>query len=360
MSAAAKRFSIVSKQFEFLLKVGAVVLGALYVCGLLITNIQLMSLGVADFAALRSRNIMIGFVFLIYVALLMLVLIPISLALAICYRTLKDRHTTFSKKIFRIAMTLLVALVVAFFSASLAGSVMGYFFPAGRPWMSILSPDVWGWGPMRDDMVKVLRQLHEIYVRPKTKVAVLMIVAGAALPLYSLAELIWQRFSRSFNSLLKNTQAEPPAPDSLQSLSARLEQFRGWYSRLMSYICLLFTLPLLLFDYADAVYPNLLYNLGGGQPRLARMYVEKKDASSYRLFDQQPSADSDKEHVVVTNPMVLWYQDDSFVYLSPMPAAPGPTRVVAIDSGTVYAISYLHGHLKIGPGGQILAVHLSE
>jgi len=47
---------------ESALKLATAVIGIFYL-GLLITNVQLMALGVVDFSALQSRNVLVGFLF---------------------------------------------------------------------------------------------------------------------------------------------------------------------------------------------------------------------------------------------------------------------------------------------------------
>src|SRR5690349_19385090 len=52
---------------ESVAKLATVVLGGLYVLGVLISNIQLMELGISDFASLlQTRNILTGFFFVVY------------------------------------------------------------------------------------------------------------------------------------------------------------------------------------------------------------------------------------------------------------------------------------------------------
>ena len=59
--------SPVFEKADLLLKVGSAALAFFYICGLLVNNLQLMELGISDFASLRSRNIMTGTVFFLYV-----------------------------------------------------------------------------------------------------------------------------------------------------------------------------------------------------------------------------------------------------------------------------------------------------
>jgi hypothetical protein len=51
---------------EVVTKGFAIVAGALFVVGLLISNIQMMNLGIADLSPLHARNVLVGFLFILY------------------------------------------------------------------------------------------------------------------------------------------------------------------------------------------------------------------------------------------------------------------------------------------------------
>jgi phosphatidylserine synthase len=86
----------IDKKAELLLKFVGAILAILYVLGLLISNIQLMELGVADFSSLRVRNIMTGFLFLFYVALIVGPFIPIAICIArFNIKTNKEKRISF-------------------------------------------------------------------------------------------------------------------------------------------------------------------------------------------------------------------------------------------------------------------------
>src|SRR6202011_5343548 len=53
---------------EAIAKLSTVVLGGLYVFGIIISNVQLIDLGISDFASLQARNILAGFFFVLYFA----------------------------------------------------------------------------------------------------------------------------------------------------------------------------------------------------------------------------------------------------------------------------------------------------
>ena len=57
------------KKIEAASKALTLTLGGFYVLGLLITNAQLMALGIADFSALQARFVLVGALFAFYLLL---------------------------------------------------------------------------------------------------------------------------------------------------------------------------------------------------------------------------------------------------------------------------------------------------
>src|SRR5712691_4686611 len=88
--AAASGKHPIFEYAESIAKLATVILGALYVLGLLISNFQLMELGISDFASLQARNILAGFVFVIHVTLVLFTLaLIVVLAGALRYGILR-------------------------------------------------------------------------------------------------------------------------------------------------------------------------------------------------------------------------------------------------------------------------------
>jgi hypothetical protein len=79
---------------EVVTKGFAIVAGALFVVGLLISNIQMMNLGIADFSSLHARNVLVGFLFIPYFSCLVLTLLPIFGSVGLWLR----RHQAYDKK----------------------------------------------------------------------------------------------------------------------------------------------------------------------------------------------------------------------------------------------------------------------
>ena len=118
-------------------------------------------------------------------------------------------------------------------------------------------------------------------------------------------------------------------------------------------------LPLLLVGFAQYCYPNISYNLGGGQPNIAELQIGIDKPVSIKLPDIGVSRTSAQgEDTMITDPVVIWYQSDKFLYLAPLATHDqGPTRLVALDITLVRTIRYLFTSIRVAPGGRILSVH---
>lgn len=324
-------------QIELLLKAATIGLGILYVLGLLITNAQLLQLGLADFSSLHARNIMTGFLFLLYLVFIFLLILPISTILSAWLYTLGIPKIGARRKLFLLSISAIAFLGAEFSFAATGGAIVGYLLPSGRPWSAGFNT-AWTWTAQKSDSTLLLNQCLQAVWRQKALTAAIMLALF-------LVPLVYQ--------FLKGLDRQYPSEQltNVQIIAPKL------YWRLFLFISLI-ALPLLLFDYADALYPNLQYNFGGGQPRIVRLSIESDETAIASLLgDQAPALADHKSKTLTSNPVALWYQDDKFFYLSPL-ATEGETKVLAIDSKTVHVIDYVSGYVKIGSGGRILSIHL--
>jgi hypothetical protein len=208
---------------ELMAKLSTAVLGVLYVLGLLISNIQLMSLGISDFSSIQTRNVLTGFGFIFYLVLLCLVFLLIGFVLFMVYQTIKSGMRAILK--FAIVIGLVgTSIYVILNIVHLIGLVEGYF---------IVYDKTWNEAGNEVDVLN-LNQFRDLYFHYKIETVVVVSVI----------------FLLVF------------VPIALHS------KRRGVIIMISCYLILV--LPLLLFDYADEVYPNVRYNLGGGQPQVAR------------------------------------------------------------------------------------------
>jgi hypothetical protein len=154
---------------ELLLKLGTAAVGLLFVLGILVSNAQLMELGISDFASLQTRNVMIGFLFVIYVLIFLLGISPI-LILPLLIKQIVAGSATFPQKGLKIFAFTLGCGLAGFASAGVAGLLIGFFYPWGRPYRAGYDFSAHTWF-LTNDMVAVWRQFIEAYWHYKASVA---------------------------------------------------------------------------------------------------------------------------------------------------------------------------------------------
>src|SRR5688572_30961098 len=86
---------------ELLLKLGTAALGTLYVFGILVSNVQLMEVGISDFTSLQVRNVMTGFLFVFYLVCRLLLLDTITMAFYLCLHVAIRPTLSFPQKLWR-------------------------------------------------------------------------------------------------------------------------------------------------------------------------------------------------------------------------------------------------------------------
>lgn len=303
---------------ELLLAIGTGAVGLLFVLGLLVSNVQLMELGISDFASLQTRNVMIGFLFVIYVLLFLLGISPI-LILPFLIQIIVAPSTP--RKTLAIIVFALPCLLIPFIAVYWAGILIGYYYPWGRPWGieydSYWSWSHWSWSGYTKDFVTAWRQFIEAYWHAK-------IITAACLWLVTCC--LWAS---------------------------------GVVRSSVAYLLLALGVPLLLFTYADEVYPNLKYNLGGGQPQIVELEIGgEKTVVTDLPGIVPPIKKSDDEQIFRTSAVAIWYQSDKFLYFSNLPGTEQSAgRVTAIDLKMVKGIRYLAKYTRVASGGRIQSVH---
>src|SRR5215510_8325210 len=120
-----------SANSELTLKIATGVVGVLYVLGLLVSNMHLMTLGISDFTSLQARNVMTGFLFVLYSSFLLPIAIPISMAIYLCGRTVKSSSLQPFGKFAEFVKTTGRALFFTVSAMFLAGAILGYMSPWG-------------------------------------------------------------------------------------------------------------------------------------------------------------------------------------------------------------------------------------
>jgi hypothetical protein len=310
-------------QAETLLKLGTVALGVLYVLGVLISNIQLMEVGISDFASLRVRNVMTGFLFACYVVMLVLLLLPPIGAAYLVY--VYGRST----KVRPYLIAVMTGLVGSLAVASILSAVVGYLFPWGQPWES-------NW-----DMS--LRGLNEL-------------LNGSYMSgLENNWRVTYEQFADAFfhKKIMIGSLYLLSMVGAVMVLFAAHPRPRAWHAALYAAITLP-VLALILVGFAHDVYPNIKYNLGGGQPDVAILDIRaEKEAASVSTKTSNPGASRDLREEI---PVVIWYQSDKFLYISPIAKGDeASAKLVALDLALVRSIRYLTGYVRVS-GGRSLSV----
>lgn len=305
---------------ELITKLGTVTVVVLYVLGLLVTNAHLMSLGIADFSALQGRFVLSGGLFLVFCVLLFL-------GPAIVVLGCRGVYSFFPSGVprsWRLGVTILIFLPLSAWIAILIyGSVLGYLYPWGpsyeSQWKSTFN--------VRMTFRESLHMTREAFFYAK-------ILAGLGAAAAGLLVAF----------------AAPKAIPASAGISKRVVV--GW---------LLFvglgSMILLIFGYAQNVFPNLPYNLGGGQPRLVQLYVREADSSVLR--EHGLAMEIRQGAPAVSVPLALWHQDGSFFYVTPAGTQdPGAAHLTAITASAVEVMQYLGGYVKVTAGGRIQDAHV--
>jgi Helix-hairpin-helix motif len=314
---------------EFVLKISTALLGIVYVLGLLVSNLQMMELGISDFSPLQARNVSVGILFLVF---LMLVVLIVSACLVLVW-TVIDAYRGRSRLQVP-AWTLLMVLI----GLITVASFVGYLSPSGLPWF----PGWDDWNSSHFDrelqtFATLWNQFSDAFVHPK------VLMASGALALWALAV----------------SSGAHQGKKGLRAVDARIRHlsnlWRLWSPALIVWAIagLLALTALVMVDYADEVYPNLRYNLGGGQPRVATLQIGTENGRRIVLAGFPA-----EEQTGVTGPVVIWHQSDKFLYVTSLFELPvGRAQMAGLGLGDIRSIQYLPAYVEVSSGYRILSVH---
>lgn len=278
---------------ENVAKTTALIASALYVLGLLITNAYTMELGVSDFADLQIRYVMVGALYLLYVALPVTVVIAplifIRYNILVAGRGIRGRA-----RIRDWILTLAGAVTIVLALIATAADVVGYLSPTGRKW-------VFGTQYVFDLGI-TFGQLKDGYGYPS-------VIAGAInlLLASSILVLTW------------------PANQYLRSIFVPL---------------MVLGVIVMLLGYSVNVYPNLSYNLGGGSPAVWQFQVDATTSGRLRSIGLNVTPLDNVSATV--GPTSVWHQSQDFVYLSQLDSSRNlPRKVIAITLQDVKSFAVL-------------------
>jgi hypothetical protein len=328
---------------EPVLKLGAAALGALYVFGLLVSNLHLMSVGVSEFTSLRAQNVMTGSLIMFYIGCLLALALPWSMAACVCGISLCSEEQVRSK-VRTCSQAVFYAVVFWFAAAALIGSAWGFLYPWGPPWVpGRLGQDFWSLKSSFSEFERFAQQYMDTFGTRKVVTGYLFFSLVLA---YWLIKLDATRFfGASRNNL---------GPDAAHFVNVGLLLVR-------------ITLPLFalvailgaVVGFAQDVYPNIKANLGGGQPDVAELQLEPGDTGKIMLPPDLVSAAPNEPGVATrVGPVVIWYQSDKFLYISPFVENDrGSERLIAIDIKMVRLIRYIPASVRIS-GRRIVKIHM--
>jgi len=344
---------------EFMLKFATAFVAMLYIFGLVISNVQLMEIGIADFTSLQARNITVGFLFLVYLLFWSIPFLLITWFIFEWGRFQKHTDVTRRQKLLWWSVQLvsfILAVVVAIPMIGLAFGALYY-----RP---LDSAPLFGGGLM-DVLATGLNYFGKVYVRPET-------IFTAALSLNLLIQfplmisLSNPAFVRKLGARLGSFSNLPTDAD---DAALRLKLRRRMTITAVP-IAVMLLIPS-LYGYSREVYPNLRYNLGGGQPQISDITLSGKRSelaafAAAKLGEQiccaaqsSPPGGAERgaepDQAIRIPQVAIWYQSDKFLYLTKTDAP--ASRVIAIDLKLVRSIANLQKFAVVGSGARVVSLH---
>jgi hypothetical protein len=328
---------------EPLLKLGTAGLGALYVFGLLVSNLHLMAVGVSEFTSLRAQNVMTGSITVLYLASLIALAIPWSFAACTCAIALGSHQDTPGQKTRTCVRILLFAVISWSSAAYLLGLTWGYLYPWGRAWDVAYTHNFWTFKAWFHDYNVIGQQFIEIF---GTRKIVFSYIGFSILLAYWFVKL---DVTRHVGAPRENLR-----PTSAYLLNVALMQGKG-----VTPFIAAFAIITAMVGFADDVYPNIRANLGGGQPDVVELQIEVDDSAKISLppdfVPPTPAQPGVPTHV---GPVVIWYQSDKFLYLAPFVQNDrAQDRLLALDIKLVRLIRYIPASVRIS-GRKILEIHM--
>lgn len=310
---------------EQLVKTGTAILAILFILGFLISNLHLMAFGVSDFTSFNSRNVMIGALFLIWLMLLILPILPI-LFVVYLWR-IKALDGWFSGGLWAFGTAAAILSLIC-----MSGIIVGFLNPWGRSWdqgMVLFTSGPMSW--IADFRIG-FDQFLENFANLKTG------VGAFALTFAGIVFVI--------GFVGRKTGGQP------------LFDFHvAGYGYWMEIVYAALASGLLLSGYAQSVYPNMIYNLGGGQPAIAEIVLDIPPEDRAVQLPGILAETRNASTMVQTEPLVIWHQSDKFLHVRPLSQEDaGTLRLMSITLSDVKTILYLNRVARFDQGGVILDI----
>jgi hypothetical protein len=326
--------------FERVAKVLGFLFGGLYVLGLVISNAQLQRLGLSDFSILQPRCIATGMLFALYMLFAMLLLTPMAALFLGANGILegwKGVTTRIGLFFTLVAVCGLIELLLLF--------AVGLFYGGLTPWIVIFPPE--------GEFVK--QQMERLKLSFSDRMHLFP----------NNVHLIWSQIGFGWN-LFGHYWAAFTAGTGVAWIAVELAEYvpikRGMEGRRL----IIVVMVVVVFAYAAPrfardVYPNIDQSVGGGQPTIARLQISGtlpliEDGKTFRRVKEETSG-KDTKNFIVTEPVVVWYQSTSFIYVSPLTVNDLRQRPIGIDAKSVQVIQQVPQAVEVYDGTRVIAVH---
>jgi hypothetical protein len=345
--ASAAKSPFVEKA-ELVIKLGTALLGLAYVLGLLVSNVQLGQLGISDFTSLEVRTVMTGFLFLYYsMWFLVAISIPIFAYVLLRRWRLIGRFWVWLYVVFLILTPFLIGMFV------------GSLCPWGEPLESKFSRSSISIRYMFYRYQKGYSQFWDAFGHVKI-VEAAVLIAVLLLAQYRIHSLLSRGPTSPSISGSDDPSIDHPTrdKDSTGPLQGFISKHRNLIVNILFLVVAMESGGVLLVGFAEDVYPNIEYYLGGGQPVVASLQISADKSIAFRLPGIAIDYEANQSNTLAnTEPILIWYQSDKFLYVAPLSRGEKTsTHVIALDVGMVRTIRYLPESVRVGAGGQIVSV----
>ena len=97
------------------------------------------------------------------------------------------------------------------------------------------------------------------------------------------------------------------------------------------------------------------------QPTIARLQISGilplvEDGKTFRRVNEE-TLGKETENFILTEPLVIWYQSASFIYISPLAVNDRRQRPIAIDAKSVQVIQQVPQAVEVHDGTRVIAVY---
>lgn len=338
--------------WESVIKLVTAIASIIFFFGLLINNIFLSSLSLTDYSTLHFRNISIGFMFVIYLLEFMLITLLLIVAINQIINSLRSSHRPLIK-ILKFLMRLLVWSAILLVTLYLIGVIIGYTLPWGRSLEDAYSSRGMTWEFQRQDYIAALNNLGIAFYNTKALLACGMLLLMSLVFPPRFIEKGISNFFKIELKLFVLSVANLDKPGS-PFIDHGLQAFIYKYYILFAVI----VVTVLLFSYSTNLYPNIVTNLGGGQPKIVTLYFEQEEFILSTMDIANASVQNDTtQQFYHSDPMLLWYEDSKSAFLTPIEGTTATAEhIVSISSDLIKAKKFHPGYVKIERGSKNIMI----